>query len=107
MQVYWKSKAENADEVIGRLYQNHELLANRQKDLREYLVATAKTLGSSSGLLLNGPAEYAISQAESVKDLMDVYTLAEHRQPKSVVGLGIDDSYMICHSIAITEIARD
>ncbi|EJO3996544.1 hypothetical protein V6450_004551 [Vibrio vulnificus] len=107
-ELYYSSIAANKYEVLGRIYEAHELVASGWRPLSDHINTSyagqhITFCEGSYGLLARGPQSLLNIYAASIKDLITTNYVSSFKPKGSFKALVFDHGFVICKSVEVSE----
>ncbi|WDD99288.1 hypothetical protein [Thalassomonas actiniarum] len=102
--LYFSSKPENPNEIIGLLYSEHESYFGDWRDLSKYLntnIPFSELLSSGNGSLANAPINVLEIYKNAVSDYLNVNIVKSHKNDGGFKMLVVENTYIVCKSISV------
>ncbi len=102
--LFFSSKPDNPNEIIGLLYSAHLLYFGEWRKLSKYLntnVSSVELLNSGNGLLATAPIKVLKVYKEAVSDYLKVNIVKSHANYSGYRILLVEDTYIVCKNISV------
>jgi hypothetical protein len=102
--LFFSSKPENPNEIIGLLYSVHESYFCEWRELPKYLnsnVSFNELLNSGNGLLANAPINVLNIYKNAVSAHLKVNIVKSHKNNDGYLLLVVEDTYVVCKKVSV------
>jgi hypothetical protein len=102
--LFFSSKPENSNEIIGLIYTAHESYFRQWRELSKYLntnISFNDLLNSGNGSLATAPIKVLNIYKNAVSDYLKVNIIKSHKNYGGYKLLLVEDTYIICKKFSV------
>ncbi len=105
--VYFSSRPESPEELLGKLFGVHEQLYRGKRELTRYLHADCKLLRDGYGLLAEGPRNVMDAYSNAIGDQLRL-SMVKSRSPSARYrALLFDSCFVVCKKVEVAELREN
>jgi len=103
--LYFSTKPENPNEIIGLLYQAHDSYFLGWRELSKYIntqLPLTELLENSGGSIANAPIKVLNHYKDAISGYLKVNIVKSHTMNGNYKMLAVEDTYIVCKTIKVS-----